>query len=180
MQDSKGFLESEHVSVLAANQDLQVNVALCCIYLHFVVRTVYQLVSSCASLFCNLPLALAEQVHHLLPLSKASHTTDACSKTVYQQLCMCTHTCTNRKLVRMVQTSVETLREQVKLLRSQRQRAVVLAHLPALRPEAQAHAHGKGPPPGCAALDLARRLQLEPAQTPKVGTAAASHDCVSN
>lgn len=73
----------------------------------------------------------------------------------------------------VVQTRVETLREQVRLLRSQRQRAVVLAHLPALRPEAQTHAHSRGPSPGCAALDLARRLQLEPAQTPKVGTGPA-------
>ena len=74
----------------------------------------------------------------------------------------------------MVQASVETLREQVRLLRSQRQRAVVLAHLPALRPEAQTHAHSKGLSHGCAALDLARRLQLEPSQTPKVGTLPGS------
>ena len=73
-------------------------------------------------------------------------------------------------MVALMQASVETLREQVRLLRSQRQRAVVLAHLPALRPEAQTHVHSKGPSQGCAALDVARRLQLEPAQTPKVGT----------
>lgn len=90
----------------------------------------------------------------------------------------CTHRQTTSVLIPLVQASVETLREQVKLLRSQRQRAVVLAHLPALRAQAQAPAHGKGPSPGCAALDLARRLQLEPAQTPKVGTAAAPHHCV--
>lgn len=74
----------------------------------------------------------------------------------------------------LVQASVETLREQVRLLRSQRQRAVVLAHLPVLRPEAQTHARSKGPSQGCAALDLARRLQLEPAQTPKVGIVPGS------
>ncbi|KAL3143209.1 hypothetical protein ABBQ38_002063 [Trebouxia sp. C0009 RCD-2024] len=67
-----------------------------------------------------------------------------------------------------LQASVDTLREQVRLLRSQRQRAVVLAHLPALRPEAHTHMQPKGPSQGCAALDVARRLQLEPAQTPKM------------
>lgn len=70
----------------------------------------------------------------------------------------------------LMQASVQTLREQVRLLRSQRQRAVVLAHLPALRPEAHSHMHSKGSSQGCAALDVARRLQLEPAQTPKVGS----------
>lgn len=70
----------------------------------------------------------------------------------------------------LMQASVDTLREQVRLLRSQRQRAVVLAHLPALRPEAHTHMQPKGPSQGCAALDVARRLQLEPAQTPKVGS----------
>lgn len=97
-----------------------------------------------------------------------------------QQGPLCTHPRTYNKclLVTLVQASVETLREQVKLLRSQRQRAVVLAHLPALRPQAQAPAHGKGPSQACAALDLTRRLQLEPAQTPKVGSAAASHPYV--
>lgn len=66
----------------------------------------------------------------------------------------------------VLQALVQTLREQVKLLRSHRQRAVVLAHLSPLRPEAQAHP--KAAPAKCAALETARRLQLEPAQTPKV------------
>ena len=61
---------------------------------------------------------------------------------------------------------MQTLREQVRLLRTQRQRSVVLAHLPPLRPEAQPPLNGA--PPKCTALDVARRLQLEPAQTPKV------------
>ncbi|KAL0045383.1 hypothetical protein WJX82_005375 [Trebouxia sp. C0006] len=65
-----------------------------------------------------------------------------------------------------LQASVQTLREQVRLLRTQRQRSVVLAHLPPLRPEAQPPLNGA--PPKCTALDVARRLQLEPAQTPKV------------
>ncbi|KAL0034025.1 hypothetical protein WJX79_004031 [Trebouxia sp. C0005] len=64
-----------------------------------------------------------------------------------------------------LQASVQTLREQVRLLRTQRQRSVVLAHLPPLRPEA---VPCNGAPPKCTALDVARRLQLEPAQTPKV------------
>ena len=66
------------------------------------------------------------------------------------------------------QASVETLREQVKLLRSQRQRSVVLAHLPALRPQAQTYPHSAAGAHKCAALEVARRLQLEPAHTPKV------------
>ncbi|KAL0039884.1 hypothetical protein WJX77_010830 [Trebouxia sp. C0004] len=65
-----------------------------------------------------------------------------------------------------LQASVQTLREQVRLLRTQRQRSVLLAHLPPLRPEAQPPLNGA--PPKCTALDIARRLQLEPAQTPKV------------
>ncbi len=61
---------------------------------------------------------------------------------------------------------MQTLREQVRLLRTQRQRSVVLAHLPPLRPEAQPPLNGALAK--CTALDVARRLQLEPAQTPKV------------
>ena len=72
----------------------------------------------------------------------------------------------NTTLVAYSQASVQTLREQVRLLRSQRQRAVVLAHLPQLRPEAQPQL--RGAPSKCAALEVVRRLQLEPAQTPKV------------
>ena len=59
------------------------------------------------------------------------------------------------------------LREQVRLLRSQRQRDVVLAHLPTLRLEAQQQTKSKGPAK-CTALDVLQRLQLEPSQTPKV------------
>ena len=66
------------------------------------------------------------------------------------------------------QASVETLREQVRLLRSQRQRSVVLAHLPALRPEAQTNQDSAAGLHKCAALEVARRLQLQPAHTPKV------------
>lgn len=66
-----------------------------------------------------------------------------------------------------LQESVHGLREQVRLLRSQRQRDVVLAHLPTLRLEAQQQSKSKGPAK-CTALDVLQRLQLEPSQTPKV------------
>ena len=80
-------------------------------------------------------------------------------------------------LVAHSQASVQTLREQVRLLRSQRQRAVVLAHLPQLRPEAQPQL--RGAPSKCAALEVVRRLQLEPAQIPKVADILHMHHTLS-
>lgn len=66
-----------------------------------------------------------------------------------------------------LQESVQGLQEQVHLLRSQRQRDVVLAHLPVLRIEAQHQGKTKASA-RCMALEMLQRLQQEPAQTPKV------------
>lgn len=69
--------------------------------------------------------------------------------------------------VQCLQESVHGLREQVRLLRSQRQRDVVLANLPPLRPEVQQQSKVQGDAK-CMALTMLHRLQLEPSQTPKV------------
>ena len=136
--------------------------------------------------FCCLPMTSAWHEQHLLLLLKcvAHLMHDAIQSGQQSTVVLLLHKHLLANIV--MQASVETLREQVRLLRSHRQRAVVLANLPALRPEAQTHARSKGPSQGCAALDLARRLQLEPAQTPKVCSfpacvyATCSFHCAEN
>ena len=72
----------------------------------------------------------------------------------------------------VVQESVDSLRDQVRVLRSQKRRDVVLANLPPVRPDSVVMPRGRN---ACAAIALCKRLQGAVVHAPKASPYGAAH-----